>query len=88
MIDKRRNKGAGSKAMRELAPYMNLGINLAVTIGLFCLLGWWLDGKFGTKPLLIIICAFAGIAFGMYNFFRTISDLDKKKKRGAGNKPK
>ncbi len=64
----------------EVAPYMNLSWQMLITIGLFILLGWWLDGKFETKPILILVCAFLGIALAFYNFFRTISELDKREK--------
>ncbi len=64
----------------EVAPYMNLSWQMLITIGLFILLGWWLDGKFETKPILILVGAFLGIALAFYNFFRTISELEKKEK--------
>jgi ATP synthase protein I len=67
------------KTMQELAPYSSLGIQLAITIGLFALLGWWLDGKYDTKPVFTLICSLSGIAIGFYSFFKTISDLDKKR---------
>ncbi len=69
-----------NKIFIEVAPYMNLSWQMLITIGLFILLGWWLDGKFETKPILILTFAFLGIALAFYNFFRTISELEKKEK--------
>ena len=43
----------------EVAPYMNLSWQMLITIGLFILLGWWLDGKFETKPILILVVLFS-----------------------------
>ena len=69
------------KIIKELAPYMNLGLQMAITICLFALLGWWLDGWFNTKPMMILICSLLGVAVAMYSFFRTISNLEKRKKQ-------
>ncbi len=70
-----------SPIFKELAPYMNLGIQWGVTVGLGALLGWWLDKHFDSSPLWIIICSLAGVLIGMYTFFKTVLDLEKKKKQ-------
>ena len=66
---------------KELAPYLNIGSQLAITVSLGVLLGWWLDGKFDTKPILIISCSLFAVAVAMYNFFKTIANAEKRKKK-------
>jgi len=47
-------KSAG-KFYREVGPYIGLGLQLAITVTAMVFLGLWLDGIFGTRPILIII---------------------------------
>lgn len=72
-------KDKDDKILNELAPYLNLGWQLVISICLMALLGWWLDGKFNTKPVLIIICTLFGAFAGMYSFIKTVMKIDKKK---------
>lgn len=65
--------------IKELSPYLNLGWQLAITICLMALLGWWLDGQFDTKPLFVIICSVFGVIAALYSFIRTVISLNKKK---------
>jgi F0F1-type ATP synthase assembly protein I len=59
---------------------LNLGWQLAITIGLMALLGWWLDKVFNTSPTLIIIFSLFGVLAGMVSFFRTVLNINKKNK--------
>ncbi len=60
--------GAGSPAS-----FAGLGIQLAISILLFLYLGQWLDGKFGTDPLLLIVGVFVGAAVGIYNMYHVLT---------------
>lgn len=66
---------------REVGPYMNLGWQMVITICLMALLGWWLDGKFDTAPWLFISLTVFGVFAGMYNFIKTVLNLDKRKEK-------
>lgn len=57
---------------KEIGPYIDLGLNLAVTIAGFVLLGWWLDNKFEISPVLTLIFSFLGMFIGFFNFIRTV----------------
>lgn len=57
---------------KEIGPYIDLGLNLAVTIAGFVLLGWWLDNKFELSPTLTLIFSFLGMFIGFFNFIRTV----------------
>lgn len=60
--------------------YSGLGIQLAATIVIFFFIGYWLDGVFDTKPVLMLVFTFLGFGGGFYNFFLTIQDLSRKEK--------
>lgn len=59
-----------AKALRDFAPYLGLGTTLAVTVGLACALGYWLDGILGTKPILALFFGVLGVAAALSQFVR------------------
>lgn len=61
-------------AFQALAPYLNLGIQMAITIGACVALGWWLDQKYALSPILTLTFTFIGIFAAFYNFFRVVSN--------------
>lgn len=73
-----KDKQSRAKIIKELSPYMTLGLDFAITISLFALLGYWLDGKYGTKPFWILVLSLFGIVVAFYKFFRVV--LKKKEK--------
>jgi F0F1-type ATP synthase assembly protein I len=75
-----------NKLIKEVGPYINLGWQLVITIGLGALFGYWLDGKLGTKPAMIVVFSLLGIAVGMFSFLKTVLNIDKKKKSDRENK--
>lgn len=46
----------------------------SVLIGAFT--GMWLDGRFGTVPLFMVICLFIGIAFGVWAMLQTVRKFE------------
>ena len=52
------------------AQYLHLGIQLGITVVLFALGGYWLDGQYGTSPFGVAGGAFLGISIGLYHFIR------------------
>jgi len=71
-----------SESMQQAGPYLGLGTQLAATIVAMFFLGWWLDGVFNTVPILILVFTFAGAAAGLYNFIKTVLELNEKRKQG------
>lgn len=65
---------------RNAGPYLGLGTQLAATIILMFFLGRWLDTKFNTTPIMILIFSFIGGFAGIYNFIKTVLQLNEKKK--------
>lgn len=69
----------------DMARYAHLGLQLALSTGLFLMLGWWLDGRVGTTPLLTILGAMSGAAAGFYSMYHQL--VVRPRSRGAGAAP-
>ena len=72
------NDDSYRKAMQENAPYLTLGIQMALTIGAFSALGWWLDKQNGTTAW-IGICSGVGSVFGLGYFLLVVLRMEKKR---------
>ena len=84
---KDRARGGGLSGLaagyQKAAPYMAASSSLVGAVLVFSLVGWWLDGKVGTKqPWFFIGGAVLGMIGGFISFFRTVLGLDKAKKAG------
>lgn len=64
--------------LQSVAPYLTLGIQLAITVVVFFFIGKFADDYFGTKPWLMVVSIFVGSIGGLIKFFRTVIDLSKK----------
>ena len=63
---------AWTRAIREMAPYMGIGVTLAVTVLLGVAVGHWLDGKLGTRPAFVLAGAVVGLVAAGYHFYRLV----------------
>ncbi len=52
--------------------YSAAGMQLCLLGGLGALLGWWLDGKAGTSPVLLILGVFLGFGAGIYTLYQEL----------------
>lgn len=64
--------------------YAGLGIELAAAVGLLSLVGWWVDGRFGTQPWGLVIGAVVGLVGGMANLVRTALGSVRPHRDGGG----
>jgi F0F1-type ATP synthase assembly protein I len=71
----------------EMGRYAHLGFQLALSTGLFLLVGWWLDGKIGTTPLLTIVGALLGAAAGFYSMIHQLTRKSRDDSRGGPGAP-
>lgn len=71
-------------AYAAIGPYASLGIQFAATILIFVAIGWWLDDAFTTTPLFLLLGTLFGAAAGFYKLYRTLMDLDERRKREDG----
>jgi F0F1-type ATP synthase assembly protein I len=67
--------GSDNSTLRSIAPYLTMGIQLAIPVVLFFFLGKWLDGKFGTSPWLMLAGLMLGAVGGMIKFIRSVMQL-------------
>lgn len=72
------SNGDFAKALRDFAPYLGLGTTLAVTVGLACALGYWLDGVLGTSPILALVLGVLGVVVALFQFVRLASQAKPK----------
>jgi F0F1-type ATP synthase assembly protein I len=72
-----REGGGGPGQPRAAWAYAGLGFEIVVPIVLGALLGWWLDGRWGTAPWLLLAGLLLGIGAGFYNFFRAVLGMTK-----------
>ena len=61
-----RQTGGSSRAL-------GAGLTLAVSVGLFAYGGLWLDERFGTKPLCLLVLVGCGIVGGMLHLIRVLA---------------
>jgi F0F1-type ATP synthase assembly protein I len=78
--NKKPNNESLQKTFREVGPYLGLGTQLAATMVLMFFLGKWLDEKFRLFPLLTILLSLFGGFAGVYNFIKSVLNLNKKEK--------
>lgn len=73
--------GSGvAKSLRDVGPYLGLGLQLAATIVVFVLVGSWLDKKYTQKYIFTLIAGLLGIGIGLYNLIKTLAYLEKRNK--------
>ena len=52
--------------------YAGAGLQFAVSLVVFVLVGDWLDRKFGTTPLFLLLGVFGGGAASFYSMYRKL----------------
>ncbi|MBM2845364.1 MAG: hypothetical protein HW407_676 [Bacteroidetes bacterium] len=69
---------SGSGWSTEFGPFLTLGLQLALAVGAFAALGWWLDTKWGTTPWLLLTGVILGAVGGGISFIKAAMALGKK----------
>jgi len=59
--------------VREAAPYLGLGTSLAATVLAGLGFGYWLDARFGTRPLLFLVGGVLGVLAALVQFYTTVT---------------
>ncbi|MEQ8766765.1 MAG: AtpZ/AtpI family protein [Planctomycetota bacterium] len=66
--------------------YMGVGFGFMAEAGLVAALGWWLDGRFGTAPWLLVAGTMIGVTLATISLVKNIERLDKpKSSKGPGD---
>lgn len=78
--------GSGSERSMWAAAgeFTGFGLTWALSVLLFLLGGWWVDGKLGTTPLLMIVGAFVGAGAGFYSLYRHVIASSLSNSKGSG----
>ena len=80
-MEKKSNHSKILETYKEVGPYLGLGTQLAATIIIMFFLGKWLDEQFETHPVLTISFSFFGGFAGIYNFIKTVLNMNEKKNK-------
>ena len=83
-----KEKKTTAESLKEAAPYLGLGVQLAATTALLAFIGIFLDNKFDTKPIWILVCTFFGAFAGLYNFIKNVLNINNKKEKKKGRNDK
>src|SRR5215510_14070205 len=83
----------GRSAMADRFPgwvrYSGIGLELAGATAGLALVGYWIDGKFGTSPWGILIGVVIGIVGGLYNLVKeSLAAVREAQQEDARNEPK
>ncbi len=72
MPEQDRDEEGPAALWAEAGRYMGFGLTWAMSTLLFLFVGYWLDGRLGTTPWLLITGAFVGGAAGFYSLYHHI----------------
>lgn len=79
---KGQGKNSGFRGtMREMGPYVDLGMRFALSMTFGVLGGLWLDKKLSTAPFLLIAGFLIGAAAGFWSIYRVVYLKDQTKRR-------
>ena len=66
---------------RKAGPYLDASWQLTGAVAFWTFIGWFADGRLGTKPWLLVSGAMLGVGLGFYLFFRALSSIGNKSGR-------
>lgn len=72
-----------SKSLKDVGPYLGLGVQLAATVLIMLFIGDWLDKKFNMSPVFTLIFALFGMFAGMYNLIKQVISIGKKSDKSS-----
>lgn len=68
------------QSIKEVGPYIDLGMRLTVAMVAGVLGGLWLDKKIHTTPLFLILGFFLGSVTGFWSIYKTIYGKNQKQR--------
>jgi F0F1-type ATP synthase assembly protein I len=66
-------------ALRESGPFLGLGSSLAASVLLAIGIGHWVDKRFGTDPLWLLVGAGFGLLAAVYHFYKMYLLVNRKR---------
>lgn len=67
-----------TRVLRELGRVTGLGLTWALSVLFFLLIGYWLDGRWGTLPWLTMAGAFVGAAGGFLSLYKAVTSAARR----------
>jgi F0F1-type ATP synthase assembly protein I len=64
---------------RQVAPYLGVGVSLAVTVLVALWLGHAADRRFGTEPVGVLVGAVLGLLGAFYHFYKLYASFTSRK---------
>jgi len=71
-------------AFIQFGYYTALVTQMAMSMAAGVVLGYWLDRKFNTSPILTLLGTILGMTAGIYNLIQIINYFKRKEQRGKG----
>ena len=78
--------GEPENVLRQVSPYIGLGLQLALTVAIFYFIGSWMDDRFQTAPYLMVVGSMVGIVGGFIKFYKTVTALGEKGDKEASGR--
>jgi F0F1-type ATP synthase assembly protein I len=73
-------KPSGDKSSwKGVAPYLDLGLQMALAVGLGAGVGYFLDQKLSTTPLFFLLGLALGATSGFLTLYRAVYSSDRRK---------
>lgn len=66
--------------------FTGYGLTWALSVLLFLLGGWWVDGRLGTTPLFTFVGAFVGAGAGFYSLWHNVVVEPRQRERAEREK--
>ncbi|MDZ7373920.1 MAG: AtpZ/AtpI family protein [candidate division KSB1 bacterium] len=70
------------RAIRQVAPYLDLGFRLALMVFIGLYGGYKLDQKLGVLPLFTILGSLLGMGGGLYTVYRAVYGRKREAEKG------
>lgn len=65
----------------DAAKVSSVGIEMAVATLIGWGIGYWLDGKLGTSPYLMLVCLLFGVAAGFKGLIRAANEVNQRNRQ-------
>lgn len=69
--------GKNRSPWRQVGVVLGMGFSFAAAVAIGVLVGYWLDGKLGTKPLFTLLLAALGLAAGFLELLRELKRFNR-----------
>ncbi|MFQ5723608.1 MAG: AtpZ/AtpI family protein [Terriglobia bacterium] len=69
--------GKNRSPWRQVSVVLGMGFSFAAAVAIGVLVGYWLDGKFGTKPLFTLVFSGLGFVAGFLELLRELKRLNR-----------